>query len=64
MCPQRQQPEPVLGSAAAAMHAAGCLDWIGQRYYDASVSLAAAKNNIDLAIAAGIPAAKIGVGCR
>ena len=49
-------------TAAAAMHAAGCLDWIGQQYYDASVSLAAAKNNIDLYIAAGIPAAKIGVG--
>ena len=26
-------------TAAAAMHSAGCLDWIGQQYYDASVSL-------------------------
>lgn len=49
-------------TAAAAMHAAGCLDWIGQQYYDASVSLAAAKSNIDLYIAAGIPQSKLGVG--
>ena len=49
-------------SAAAQMHTAGCLDWIGQQYYDAAVSLSEAKGNIAEYIAAGIPASKMGVG--
>jgi hypothetical protein len=48
--------------AAAQMHIAGCLDWIGQQYYDAPVSLSVAMSNIQEYINAGIPASKMGVG--
>lgn len=48
--------------AAGQMQAAGCLDWIGQQFYDANVSLSAAKTEIQNYINAGVPAHKVGVG--
>jgi hypothetical protein len=47
---------------AVACEAAGALDMIGQQYYDASVSLSAAKSNISAYISAGIPVGKMSVG--
>jgi len=49
-------------AAAAACQAAGCLDMIGQQYYDAVVSLSAAIGNINAYLAAGIPQSKMSVG--
>jgi myo-inositol-hexaphosphate 3-phosphohydrolase len=49
-------------AAAAQMHAAGCLDNIGQQYYDAPVSLSVAIGNLQEYINAGIPASKMSVG--
>ena len=49
-------------AAAAQMHAAGCLDWIGQQFYDAHVPLGDAKTEIQKYINAGIPEHKNGVG--
>ena len=49
-------------TAAAACQAAGCLDMIGQQYYDAVVSLSAAIGNINAYLAAGIPQSKMSVG--
>lgn len=48
--------------AAVQMHNAGCLDNTGQQFYDAPVSLAAAKGRISQMIGAGIPQSKISVG--
>jgi hypothetical protein len=47
---------------AVALHRAGALDNYGQQFYDAPVSLAAAKGRISEAIGAGLPESKISVG--
>jgi hypothetical protein len=47
---------------AVQLHAAGNLDMIGQQFYDAVVSNAAARGRIDQLVAAGIPQSKIGIG--
>jgi Glycosyl hydrolases family 18 len=48
--------------AAVASQKAGCLDFYAQQFYDANVSFAAALGRIQEAMAAGIPATKLGVG--
>jgi len=47
---------------AVALHRAGALDNYGQQFYDAPVSLGAAKGRISEAIGAGLPESKISVG--
>jgi hypothetical protein len=47
---------------AVALHNAGNLDAFGQQFYDAPVSLAAAKGRIQEAINAGLPVSKYEVG--
>lgn len=47
---------------AVALHNAGALDNYGQQFYDAPVSLSAAKGRISQAIGAGLPESKISVG--
>lgn len=49
-------------TVAVALHNAGNLDSYGQQFYDAEVSLAAAKGRIQQALDAGLPASKIAVG--
>lgn len=48
--------------AAVDCYRAGVLDEYGQQFYDAPVSLSAAKGRINEAIGAGIPESKISVG--
>jgi len=48
--------------AAVELHQNNALDNYGQQFYDAPVSLAAAKGRIAEAINAGIPASKLSVG--